>query len=149
MKHPYLHFFYLSAIGFYIFGFEYVPAQDYPNLLYQAHIFTQLVFHGNTFGGVFSLYTYIPPNAISTVVIAIFSIISNPFFSGKLYLFLLGVALYSGIYRYLKSFEIQYYFLIASISFYLTFNLHYVAAYLNFVTGLAVVLHILATIRNN
>lgn len=149
MNQRLLHLFYISAIFWFVFGFEYVPAQDYPNLLYQAHIFNQLVFHGNTFGGVFSLYTYVPPNAISTVVIAIFSILSDPFFSGKLYLFFLGVALYFGIYRYLKSFGIQYYSLIASISFYLTFNLHYVAAYLNFVTGLALVLHILATIRNN
>lgn len=144
-----LHFFYLMLIAIYVFGFQYVPAQDFPNLLYQGHIFNQLVFHGNNFNGIFFLYPYIPPNVVSTVVIAIFDLISDPIFSGKLYLLLLGVSLYWGINRYIKSFAIRNHMLIATLAFFLTFNLHYLAGYLNFITGLAFVLHALANLRNN
>ena len=144
-----LHFFYISLIAFYVFGFEYVPAQDFPNLLYQGHIFSQLIFHGNNFGGLFFLYPYIPPNIISTVVIAIFDLFCDPIFSGKLYFLFLGVSFYWGINRYIKSFDIHYPLLVAALAFFLTFNLHYLAAYLNFMTGLAFVLHALATLRKN
>ncbi len=148
-KYIALHFFFLLLIALYVFGFEYVPAQDYPNLLYQGHIFNQLLFHGNNFSGIFFLYPYIPPNVVSTIVLAIFDLVFDPFFSGKLYLVLLGFSLYWSINRYIKSFDIRYPMLIAALSFFLTFNLHYLAGYLNFISGLAFTLHIIATMRSH
>ncbi len=127
--------------------FEYLPFQDLPNLLYQGIIYNNIVFHSNDFNGYYILQPYIPPNAISTFIFAIFSEFIPPLVSTRLYIFLLGVLLFSGIYRYLRYHSALSYSAIFIIAFIFTLNMHFLSAYLNFVTGLAFVLHAITSIR--
>ncbi len=138
---PYILFAILS------FAFTALPFQDLPNLLYQGKVFASIVLHGNDFGGYFILQPYIPPNVISTFIFAVFTAIFTTIFSAKLYIFLLAVSLYSGCVRYMRYHSALSEVSIYIIAFLLTCNLHFVSAYLNFMTGIAFVLHAIVTIR--
>jgi hypothetical protein len=147
MKKYILHVLYVSFFAIIIFGFQYLPLQDYPVLIYQGFVFNQAVFHGFDFGGFFHFHPYIPPNAISTVILGIMDIFADPFVTGKIYLFLLAIALYSGIIRYLRLHLTMNRMAFASIAFFLTINVHLLMCYLNFLTGLAIVFHAIVFIR--
>jgi hypothetical protein len=146
-KYRLIHVLPVTLIGLYFLVFTYPPFQDYPNLLYQGFVFNEYAFHGNAFGGYFQLYPYVPPNAISTVVLGLMDLILDPFIAGKIYLIILGVALYSAIVQYLKFHSKSRTAFISISAFYLTFNLHFISAYLNFETGLAFILLAIVFIR--
>jgi hypothetical protein len=143
---------YLSAVLAALFAvycsfFDYLPFQDIPNLLYQGIIYGKIIFEGNDFGGYYILQEYIPPNTISTFIFSLFTQFISPLASAKLYIFLLGALLFSGIYRYLR-----YHSKLSSaaafiIAFIFALNMHYLSGYLNFVTGIAFVLHAITMIR--
>jgi len=149
MKKYTLHILYISLFAILIFGFTYLPLQDYPVLIYHGFVFNQVVFHGFDFGGFFHFHQYVPPNAVSTVLTGILNILANPFFAGKIYIFLLAIILYSGIVRYLRVHLDFNSTTFASIAFYLTLNLHFFMNYLNFLTGLALVFHAIVFFRKN
>src|SRR2546423_14780013 len=106
MKIFLLHSFYIILFAFFVFGFPYLPLQDYPALIYQGFVFNEYIFHGYTFGGFWSLHHYFPPNAISTVILGLMDLFGDPLVTGKIYLFFLAIILYSGIVRYL-AFHLQ------------------------------------------
>jgi hypothetical protein len=147
MKKYTLHILYVSLFAVFIFGFTYLPFQDFPILAYQGFVFNEFVFHGNTFGGFFHFQPYIPPNAVSTVIMGIMDVFFDAFVAGKIYLFLLAVALYSGIYRYLRFHLETDSVAFASVAFFLTINVHFLMSYINFLTGLALVFHAIVFIR--
>ena len=141
------HLILIALIAIFIFAFEYLPFQDFPILLYQGFVFNQIVFHGNTFGGLFAIQPYLPPNIISMIVFGVTDLILSPLVSGKLYLFFLTIALYSGIASYLRFHIKRDHWSLLVIALILTFNLHYLAGYLNFVTGFAFVMNAIVFIR--
>jgi hypothetical protein len=147
MKKYSIHALYVSLFALFIFGFQYPPLQDYPALNYQGFVFNQIVFHQYDFGGFFHFHRYIPPNVISTVIIGFFDILIDPFLSGKIFLFLVAVGLYSGIIRYLKFHLNEDRTSFAAVAFFMTFNLHFLMAYLNFLTGIALAFHAIIFIR--
>ncbi|MFI5264027.1 MAG: hypothetical protein ACHQM6_05895, partial [Candidatus Kapaibacterium sp.] len=130
-----------------IFGFQYLPIQDYPVLLYQGFVFNQVVFHGFNFGGFFHFHSYLPPNAISTIIMGFMDLLFDPFVTGKIYLFFLAIAIYSGLYRYLVFHLNQRKTAFAAFAFLLTLNMHFLMGYLNFLTGLAIILHAIVVFR--
>src|SRR5579872_3464603 len=136
MKRFLPHFFFVSLFACLIFGFRYLPFQDYPVHLYQGFVFNQVLFHGNTFGGFFHFHPYLPPNAISAILIGIMDIIFDPFLSGKIYLFMLASGLYSGVYQYLVLHLNRKSMACAVFAFLMTLNLHFLMGYLNFLSGL-------------
>jgi hypothetical protein len=146
-KYRLIHLLPVALIGLYFLAFTYPPFQDYPNLLYQGFVFNEYVFHGNSFGGFFHFYHYVPPNAVSSVFLGILDIALDPLIAGKIYLFILGIGLYSGIVRYLRFHSQANPLFISLMAFYLTFNLHFISGYLNFETGLAFMLHAIVHIR--
>src|SRR5689334_18397601 len=125
MKTYLLHAFYLVLIVVCIFGFQYPPFQDLPVLSYQGYLFNQYFFHGNTFGGYWHLYGYLPPNAVSTIVLGLMDIVLDPIFAGKIYILLLAALLYSGIIRYLRFHTRSNRLAFSSIAFFLTISLHF------------------------
>jgi hypothetical protein len=71
----------------------------------------------------------------------------SPNVSAKLYVFLLGAALFSGIVRYVRYHSSLSMSAVFIIAFVFTLNMHFLSAYLNFVTGIAFALHAITTIR--
>jgi len=147
--HKHLHTFFLSLIAIYVFGFEYLPLQDYPNWLYHGYVFNQYVFHGDTFGGFFHLYHYLPPNAICTLGIGCLSLIISPLLAGKLFLFATAVILNSGIASYI-SFHLKDQPVASAIAaFYFVFNLNFLMGFLNYCFGLGLALFVIVYIEKN
>lgn len=120
----------------YLFSFEYLPLQDYPDWLYEGHLFNQYVFHGNDFGGYFSFHGYIPPNGASTIGIGLLSIIVDPFIAGKLYLFAALAFMYFGCYYYLQLFSKTKSITNSIVALYFVFNLHFLIGNISFLFGL-------------
>ncbi len=130
------HFIPIAIIALYLFTFEFLPLQDYPDWLYQGHLFNQYVFHGNDFGGYFSMYHYIPPNAASTIGIGLVSLIFNPILAGKLYLFVSLCLIYFGCNHYLQLFARMTHLPNTVIAMYFVFNLHFIIGNVSFLFGL-------------
>lgn len=126
----------LAIIGVYLFSFEYLPLQDYPDWLYQGHLFNQYFFHGNDFGGYFTFHGYIPPNGASTIGIGLFSLVVHPFFAGKLYLFVALAFMYIGCYYYLYLFSKTKSITNSIVALYFVFNLHFLIGNISFLFGL-------------
>ena len=146
MKKYIIDIFYISLFAILIFGFRFLPLQDYPVLLYQGFVFNEFIFHGNTFCEFWHLHSYIPPNAISTIVLGLMDLLIEPFIAGKIYLFLLAVSLYYGIVRYLSFHLNRRSMAFHVVAFFLTISLHFLMAFLNFLTGLAILFHLIVFI---
>jgi hypothetical protein len=145
--HRNLHILFLSFIVIYIFGFEYLPLQDYPNWVYHGYLFNQYVFHGDTFNGFFHMHPYLPPNAISTIVIGCLSLLTSSLLAGKLFLFATAVSIYSGISSYL-SFHLKDKPYVAAIAaFYFVFNLNFLTGFMNYCFGLGLALHLIVILE--
>lgn len=135
-KPVFIHILVLVIIGVYLFSFEYLPLQDYPDWLYQGYLFNQYFFHGNDFGGYFTFHGYIPPNGASTIGIGILSVIVHPFIAGKLYLFVALALMYFGCYRYLQLFSKTKSITNSIVALYFVFNLHFLIGNISFLFGL-------------
>jgi|GEM_PF-3210040 len=120
--------------------FDRLPMQDYPDWLYQGYIFNQYVFHGNDFGGAFSLYHYLPPNGISTVIIGLLAEIVAPLHAGRIFIGLMMLAVYFGIYLYAGITVRNHRMLCAAIAFTFVFSYNFWLGNINFVMGLGVAL---------
>jgi hypothetical protein len=143
MKHQSQRLFHLLPVllfGIYIFGFEYIPTQDYPDWLYQGFVFNQFFFHGNSFGGFFEVHKYLPPNFISTFIIGILALFFPIMISGKIFLCLILLMLYVGIYKFLIFFNVKDRYFAMGIAFYLSFNYHFFCGNINFLFGLGLAL---------
>jgi len=143
MKYPFqrlLHALPILLFGIYIFGFEYIPTQDYPDWLYQGFVVNKYVFHGYTFGGYFGIHHYLPPNLISTLGIGILALVFPIMISGKIFLLLTLLLLYFGIYRFLIFFKVKDRYFAMAIAFYLSFNYHFFLGNVNFLFGLGLAL---------
>jgi len=140
IKPFHLHIFFLSLIAVYIFSFHYLPLQDFPQWIYHGHVFNQMVFHGNDFGGYFSFHHYIPPNASATVLIGLLELPFSPMIAGKLFLFISMILLYAGSWRVLTTLARSDHLLFAVISFSCCFNLFFYGGFLNFLFGLGIAL---------
>ena len=75
------------------------------------------------------------------------NLVFAPLIAGKIYVFLLAIALYSGVIRYLSFHTGKERISYTSAAFILTFNLHFLMSYLNFLTGFALILHAIVFIR--
>lgn len=126
----------LVIIGVYLFSFEYLPLQDYPDWLYQGHLFNQYFFHGNDFGGYFTFHGYIPPNGASTIGIGLLSLIVSPFIAGKLFLFVALGLMYFGCDHYLQHFAKTKRITNTIVALYFVFNLHFLIGNISFLFGL-------------
>ncbi len=135
-----LDFVFIILIAVYVFRFEYLPLQDYPNWLYQGFIFNEYVFHANTFNGFFHLRPYIPPNAISTVFIGVLSTFMSVFMAGKIFIFITASLLYWGTASYLILFIKDRKALISFVAFYLVFNVNFLMGFLNYCFGFGITL---------
>src|SRR5437763_1973158 len=138
--HRFLHIIPFVLFGLYFFGFEHIPTQDYSDWLYQGFVFNEYFFHGNSFGDFFQIHHYIPPNLISTVAIGILSLIVPVMIAGKIFLFLMLLLLYFGIYRFLIFFGVNERYFAMAVSFYLCFNYHFFLGNINFLFGLGLAL---------
>ena len=135
-----LHVLPVLLFGIYLFGFEYIPTQDYPDWLYQGFVFNKFVFHGNTFGGFFGIHHYLPPNLISTLGIGILALVFPIMISGKIFLFVILLLLYFGIYRFLIFFGVKDRYFAMAVAFYLSFNYHFFCGNVSFLFGLGLAL---------
>lgn len=139
VKLPAFRYYHLAAIILiivYLFSFEYLPLQDYPDWLYQGHLFNQYVFHGNDYGGYFTMHPYLPPNAISTLSIGILELIVSTFIAGKIFLFFALALNYYGFTRFLGRNSNISDGILSVIAMYFTFNLHFLIANISFLFGL-------------
>lgn len=125
----------------YVFSFNLLPLQDFPDWVYQGTIFREILFHDNTFDGVFALQSYIPPNATSTVVIGLLSTFLDPVIAGKIFLAAAMLVLYSGIVSYLAQLTGRKTVLGHLLAFLLVFNANFWLGNLNFILGLGIALH--------
>lgn len=135
-KSVFIHILVLAIIGVHLFSFEYLPLQDYPDWLYQGHLFNQYFFHGNDFGGYFTFHGYIPPNGASTIGIGLLSLIVNPFIAGKLFLFVALALMYFGCDQYLQHFARTKHITNTFVALYFVFNLHFLIGNISFLFGL-------------
>jgi hypothetical protein len=138
MKSAYLHLLFLLLVAGYIFYFKYLPLQDFPQWIYHGHVFNQMVFHGNDFGGFFSFHHYIPPNSCATAIIGLFELVMSPIIAGKLFLLISLVMIYFGSWKVLKSLTNTEHPLFTFISFAACFNLFFYGGFLNFLFGLGI-----------
>lgn len=127
-------------LAVYIFSFQYLPLQDFPQWIYHGHVFNQIVFHSNDFGGYFSLHHYIPPNACATVLIGLFEMATTPLIAGKLFLFISLILVYSGSWLVLTSLTGTKHILFAFIALGSCFNLFFYGGFINFLFGLGIAL---------
>lgn len=132
----FIHLLAAAIIGVYLFAFEYLPLQDYPDWLYQGFLFKEYFFHGNDFGGYFSFYGYIPPNGASTIGIGLLSGIFHTYIAGKLYLFIAMLFMYFGSYSYLQLFAKTKSITNSIVALYFVFNLHFLIGNISFLFGL-------------
>jgi hypothetical protein len=136
-------------IAVYIFGFKYLPLQDYPNWLYQGFLFKEYLVHGQMLNGFFHFYSYIPPNAISTIFIGCLSVVLSPFIAGKIFLFVAALLLYFGAESYLSLFIKNRPIFNSCIAFYLVFNLNFLMGFINYSFGMGFALLILSYLVRN
>jgi hypothetical protein len=131
--------FFIGMIA-YIFSFKYLPFQDFPQWVYHGHVFNQIIFHHNDFGGYFSFFHYVPPNAVATVGIGLLELAFPPLVAGKLF-FLSSVGLiYLGSVRVLQVMTGSDHPLFAAVSVVGALNLFVYMGYMNYVFGLGVAL---------
>lgn len=130
----------IVAMMYLVFGFLFLPIGDYPDWLYQGYIFNQYVFHGNDFGGAFIMHPYIPPNAISTVLIGTLGEIIHPFHAGRVFLALSMLAVYFGVYFFMGITLKGNRALRAIIAFTFVFSYNFWLGNINFLMGLGVAL---------
>lgn len=141
--------FLVTLIGIYIFGFRYIPMQDYPNWLYQGFLFKEYLLNGNSFNGFFHLYPYVPPNAISTICIGLLSLIISPFIAGKIFLFMTALLLYFGARSYLSLFVKNQNSFVSCIAFYSIFNLSFLMGFVNYSFGFGLALLVMVYLVKN
>jgi hypothetical protein len=144
-----LDLFFIVLIAIYIFGFEYLPMQDYPNWLYQGFLFKEYLLYGDMLHGFFHFYPYIPPNTISTLIIGCLSVVVSPLLAGKIFLFFTALLLYFGIKSYLRLFIRSQIIFIPCVAFYLIFNLQFLMGFINFSFGLGLGLLVISYLVRN
>jgi hypothetical protein len=127
-------------IAIYAFYFQYLPYQDFPQWIYHGHVFNQIVFHHNDFGGYFWFHPYIPPNASATVLIGLFETFASPIIAGKIFLVLCCTLIYFGSFYLLTILTKSKHLMFAFISFSGTFSLYFYMGLMNFVFGLGIAL---------
>lgn len=130
----------IVAMMYLVFNFLILPMADYPDWLYQGYIFNQYVFHGNDFGGAFILHDYIPPNAISTVLIGTLGEIIHPLHAGKVFTALSMLAVYFGVYLFMGITLKGHRALRAVIAFTFVFSYNFWLGNINFLMGLGAAL---------
>ena len=135
-----IHLFLMGVVVVYIFSFQYLPLQDFPQWIYHGHVFNQILFHHNDFGGFFSFHPYIPPNASATVLIGLFEFIVPPVIAGKIFLLLCIILIYFGSLSVLTTLTKSRSLLFVFISFSACFNLFFYMGYMNFLFGLGIAL---------
>lgn len=124
----------------YVFLFRFLPLQDYPDWLYQGFLFREYVFSGNSFEHFFALQPFIPPNAISTILIGLLSTFLDPELAGKIVLAMAMTLLYFGSARYIRFVSGRWSALAPFISLIFVFNLNFWLGNVNFIFGLGVAL---------
>ncbi len=87
--------------GLYVFGFRFLPLQDYPDWLFQGLLFKTWLSNPALLDGVYLVQPYLPPNAISTVVIGGLSWLMPAEIAGKIFLLLSMLVLYRGIFLFM------------------------------------------------
>jgi len=130
----------LGMVALYVFYFSYIPYEDFPEWIYHGHVFNQIVFHHNDFGGYFWFHPYIPPNASATVVIGLIETLVSPLIAGKLFLFLCCSLIYFGSFYLLTILAKSKHLMFAFISFSGCFSLYFYMGLMNFIFGLGVAL---------
>lgn len=135
-----VHLALLGIIGIYTFYFTYIPYQDFPQWIYHGHVFNQMVFHHNNFGGFFWFHPYLPPNASATVLIGMFEIFASPILAGKLFLFFSCALVYWGSFSVLATITKSKHVMFALIGFSGCFSLYFYMGLMNFVFGLGIAL---------
>jgi hypothetical protein len=112
------------------------PAAGLPRLaLPGIHLQGELLLHGDSFGGAFAIHRYVPPNAISTLLIGGLSSVLDPFLAGRIFIFLSAALIYFGIYYFLRLTIRKHDILLASIAFLFVFNYSFWLGNLSFLFG--------------
>lgn len=130
----------MTLLALYVFGFRFLPLQDYPDWLFQGVLFKTWVSSPELLEGVYAVQPYLPPNAISTVVIGGLSWILPPEIAGKIFLLLSMLALYWGIFLFMGLTIQGNISLRLLVGFALVFSYNFWLGNINFVMGLGLAL---------
>lgn len=132
----------LHAVLFalYVFGFRFLPLQDYPDWLFQGLLFKTWIPSPALLDGVYVLQPYLPPNAVSTVVIGGLSWLMPAEMAGKIFLLLSMLVLYGGIFLFMGLTVKGNIPLRLLIAFTLVFSYNFWLGNINFIMGLGAAL---------
>lgn len=120
----------------YVLLFQYLPLRDYPVWAYEGLVFKELLAGSPNFLDSYALFSYVPPNALSTLFIGSLSFLVQPLTAGKVYVLISSLLLYVGIFRFMKLHIKDSNTLIASFALLCTFNPCFFSGNLNFLFGL-------------
>ncbi len=134
--------FILSAIGlllsiFAIWFVRFLPLQDYPDWLFQAHLLSNSILNKPSpfTQHYYSIFPVLPPNFFAVLLIALINLIIDIELAGKLYLTIYVLTFSAGVY-YLFSFHSKYHPL-RWLGIPLSFSFFFYLGTLNYITGLA------------
>jgi len=149
MKLIYRNLFLLNSlfIAAHVLLFRYLPLRDYPVWVYEGLVFKELMAGNPVFSDSYSLFGYIPPNALSTLFIGSLSFLVHPLAAGKAYVLISILLLYVGIFKFMKLHIESSDALIASFALLCTFNPCFFSGNLNFLFGLGFAFFSLAHIE--
>lgn len=123
-----------------IFAFRYLPLQDYPEWVYHGVAMKHIVL-GELLQSAYAVHPYLPPNAASTLLIGAFAVALPAEISGKLFLLIMVITLYTGVIRFMRLTVSGRDNLLAWISLCIVFNNAFWHGNLSYYLGLGVALH--------
>ncbi len=125
----------------FVFAFRFIPLQDYPEWLLHGVIFRTMIAEGSVHHGAYALHAYVPPNAISTLLIAAFNFVVPAEPAGKAVLASAMILLHTGIVRFMRATLRGHDALVLWAGFLFVFNYTFWLGNLSFYIGMGVALH--------
>ncbi|MFC1594653.1 hypothetical protein ACFL38_04930 [Candidatus Omnitrophota bacterium] len=131
-------FFVLTPIAF-IWSYRFLPLQDYPDWLFQGHLFSQAI-KGQALAH-YQFWQLPIPNSISTVFIGLFSLVFHPETSGKIFLTLCVLFFASSSYSLINSLTQKKHSPLAYIPFIFILNAPFFHGNINYLFGLSMLFY--------
>lgn len=125
----------------FVFAFRFIPLQDYPEWLLHGVILRTMIAEGAVHHGAYALHAYVPPNAISTLLIAAFNFVVPAEPAGKAVLVSAMILLHTGIVRFMRATLRGHDALVLWAAFLFVFNYTFWLGNLSFYIGMGVALH--------
>ncbi len=141
---PFWIFYYGLSIGILIFGFHYLPMNDYADWAYQGMLWREYLLHGSIANGYYHLHSFIPPNCLSTLFIGLLTFIFSTDLSGRIVLAASMFLLVNGCFRYLRIYSAIDRVTAFHAAIWCSVSLHFFMGYINFLLGLGIAFYILS-----